>query len=106
MQEMKPRQLKDYLQASAAKPLLLDVREPWEYNICHIKGSQLIPMQSISAHLHKLDRQQETIVICHHGVRSKMVARFLEQAQFEQIINLSGGVNLWAQEVDLSMLRY
>ncbi|MCU7938477.1 MAG: sulfurtransferase [gamma proteobacterium symbiont of Bathyaustriella thionipta] len=106
MREMSPQQVNNYLLDNATKPLLLDVREPWEYNICRIEGSQLMPMQSIPAHLNKLDPQQEIIVICHHGVRSRMVAQFLEQAQFEKVINLSGGVNSWAQSVDLDMPRY
>ncbi|MFK5986831.1 MAG: rhodanese-like domain-containing protein, partial [Pseudomonadota bacterium] len=83
-----------------------DVREPWEYSICHIKGAELVPMQTIPAQLNKLNPKQETIVICHHGVRSRMVGQFLEQAQFDKIINLSGGVNAWAQDVDLNMTSY
>lgn len=106
MREMNPQQVNDYLQDNNARPLLLDVREPWEYDICRIEGAQLMPMQSIPAQLNKLDPKQETIVICHHGVRSRMVARYLEQAQFENVINLSGGVNLWAQHIDLDMPRY
>ncbi len=106
MQEMTPQQVYDYLQKNTNKPLLLDVREPWEYQICRIEGSELIPMQKIPSHLNKLDPKQETIVICHHGVRSRMVVQFLEQAQFENVINLSGGVNAWAQSVELDMPSY
>ncbi|MCU7798806.1 MAG: sulfurtransferase [gamma proteobacterium symbiont of Lucinoma myriamae] len=106
MREMSPQQVNEYLQDTTTKHFLLDVREPWEYNICRIEGAELMPMQSIPAHLSKLDPKQETIVICHHGVRSRMVAQFLEQAQFENVINLSGGVNAWSQHVDLEMPRY
>lgn len=106
MQEMNPQQLHDYLQTNTGKPLLLDVREPWEHEICRFEGAELIPMQSIPAHLDKLDPQQETVVICHHGIRSRMVGQFLELAQFKKIINLSGGVNAWAQDVDLDMPSY
>ncbi len=106
MQEMNPQQLHDYLQTNTGKPLLLDVREPWEHEICRIEGAELIPMQSIPAHLDKLDPQQETVVICHHGIRSRMVGQFLELAQFKKIINLSGGVNAWAQDIDLDMPSY
>ncbi len=106
MREMSPQQVSEYLQEKNNKPLLLDVREPWEYDVCRIDGSQLLPMQSIPHSLDRLDPKADTIVICHHGVRSKMVARFLEEAQFENIINLTGGVNAWAQSVDLSMPRY
>lgn len=106
MREMNPQQVNDYMRDNGTKPFLLDVRELWEYNICRIEGAQLMPMQSIPSHLNKLDPKQETIVICHHGVRSRMVAQFLEQAKFENVINLSGGVNAWAQTVDLDMVRY
>ena len=106
MQEMSPQQLHEHLQTNTDKLLLLDVREPWEHKICRIEGAELIPMQSIPAHLDKLDPQQETVVICHHGIRSRMVGQFLELAQFKKIINLSGGVNAWAQDVDLDMPSY
>lgn len=111
MQEMSPQQVYQHLQTirsqtTSSEPLLLDVRETWEYDICHIKGSELIPMQTIPRQLGQLDPQQETIVICHHGVRSRMVGQFLEQAQFENIINLSGGVTAWAQQVDQTMPTY
>jgi len=82
------------------------VRESWEYDICHIKGSELVPMQTIPHQLEKLNPYQETIVICHHGVRSRMVGRFLEQSQFNNVINLSGGVTAWAQQVDQNMPNY
>ncbi len=106
MQEMSPQQVHEYLQTTASNPLLLDVRESWEYDICHIKGSELIPMQTIPGQLSKLDPGQETIVICHHGVRSRIVGQFLEQAQFKNIINLCGGVTAWAQDVDKNMPTY
>lgn len=103
---MSPQQISEYLQSSTSSPLLLDVRENWEYDICHIKGSELIPMQQIPMQLNQLDPEQETIVICHHGVRSRMVGQFLEQAEFKNIINLSGGVTAWSQQVDKTMPTY
>jgi len=106
MLEMTPQQVHKHLQSSTEKTLLLDVRENWEFDICHIEGSELIPMNTIPHQVEKLDPEQETIVICHHGIRSRMVAQFLEQAQFKNIINLSGGVNAWAQAVDSNMTSY
>jgi len=106
MQEMSPQQVYNYSNTNTDKLLLLDVREPWEYDICHIEGSTLIPMQRIPSHVNKLDPQQETIVICHHGIRSKIVSDFLEQAQFKKVINLAGGVNSWSQQVDPAMASY
>jgi rhodanese-related sulfurtransferase len=106
MREMNPQQVNHYLQNNTSPPLLLDVREPWEYNICHIKGAKLIPMKTIASKINQLNSEQEIIVICHHGVRSRMVGQFLEQQQFKQIINLSGGVNQWAKDVDINMPTY
>ena len=106
MQEMSPNEVHEYLSQTDNKPLLLDVRESWEYDICHIKGSKHIPMQTIANEIDHLDPEQEIIVVCHHGIRSRMVAQFLEQEKFKNITNLSGGVAAWSQLVDRSMPTY
>lgn len=97
-------ELKQYL--TQASPLLLDVREPWEFKVCRIEGSQLIPMREIPAKLKTLDPEQEIVVICHHGIRSRQVCHFLEHNGFTQVINLNGGVAAWARDVDLQMETY
>ena len=86
--------------------MLLDVREPWEYQYCHIPQSKLIPMGQIMDEIETLQPEQETILICHHGIRSRQVAYYLEQQGFTQVINLEGGVERWAQQVDTTMKRY
>ena len=101
-----PLPLKDYLQNAVTPPLLLDVREGWEFERCNIPGSKLIPMGQIPNSLALLDPAQEIAVICHHGVRSMRVAAFLEQQGFEQLINLEGGIDAWAREVDQSLAIY
>lgn len=106
MRELSALELKQYLEETDSKPLLLDVRQPWEYDVCKLEGSTLIPMAQIPAHLEQLDKQRETVVICHHGIRSRSVGRFLEQAGFTRVINLSGGVDQWAKTVDRSMPTY
>ena len=88
------------------QPLLLDVREPWEYETCHIPGSQLMPMSSIPMRQEELNPEQPIVCICHHGARSMQVAAFLERAGFENITNLTGGINDWALQVDGSMPTY
>lgn len=88
------------------EPLLLDVREPHEFNYCHIGGSVNIPMSQVFAELAKLDPRQETVVICHHGMRSSQIANFLITNGFEKVINLKGGVAAWASQVDPSMPTY
>lgn len=106
MRDLRPRELEAHLQRTAEAPLLLDVREPWEFEICHLEGSRLVPMRQIPAALPTLDRQRETVVVCHHGIRSRQVAIYLEQVGFTRVINLSGGVDAWAREVDPGMAIY
>ena len=106
MREFSPRELKKHLAATDTDPLLLDVREPWEYRICHLEGSQLIPMGQLAGALNALDPNRETVVICHHGIRSRQVARYLDYQGFANVINLNGGVEAWARYVDLDMPTY
>ena len=104
--EMSAQDLSTYLQNSTKNPLLLDVREPWEYEKCHIRGSVLVPMRQIPAAVNELDPDQETVVICHHGIRSRSVAAYLANMEFSHVINLSGGIDQWAKDVDSSMPTY
>jgi rhodanese-related sulfurtransferase len=106
MREFEAEQLKDYLESAAEQPLLLDVRQPWEYDICKLDNSTLIPMSTVPANLDQLDKGRETVVICHHGVRSRRVAYYLEQAGFTNVINLRGGLDAWARSVDVDMATY
>ena len=111
MREFNAQQLKAYLetcqsQSDNQQPLLLDVRQPWEYDVCKIDDSLLVPMSQIPAKVESLDLDRETIVICHHGIRSRSVGRYLEQNGFNNIINLSGGVDQWAKTVDQTMATY
>lgn len=106
MRDLSPTQLRDHLAATDTDPLLLDVREPWEYRICCIEGSQLIPMGQLPAALNALDPGRETVVICHHGIRSRQVALFLDYQGFRNVINLAGGVDAWARDVDRQMATY
>lgn len=87
-------------------PLILDVREEWEFETCHIPGARLIPMQQIPARLNELPPEADVVVVCHHGARSMQVANFLAQSGRDRIHNLSGGVAAWADEVDPAMPRY
>jgi rhodanese-related sulfurtransferase len=106
MRQLMPRGLQARLQAGGDPPLLLDVREPWEFGICRIEGAQLVPMRQIVASLSQLDRDRETVVICHHGIRSQQVALYLEHQGFTNVINLQGGVAAWARDVDPAMPTY
>jgi len=90
----------------AGAPLLLDVREHWEYALCSLPDSIHVPMREIPARLNELDPSQPIVCICHHGVRSLQVAMFLEHRGFESVFNLQGGVDGWAREVDPTMPIY
>jgi len=88
------------------RPLLLDVREPWEQQICQISGSDLVPMRVLPARIDELDRQRPVVCICHHGGRSAHVAMFLARQGFGDVYNLTGGVDAWARQVDTQMATY
>ncbi|MDC9714625.1 MAG: rhodanese-like domain-containing protein [Gammaproteobacteria bacterium] len=88
------------------QPLLLDVREQWEWDKCHFKNSTLLPMGKIMANIEQLNKAQETVIICHHGIRSMQVARYFDSIGFENIINLRGGIDAWAKQIDTSMALY
>jgi rhodanese-related sulfurtransferase len=99
-------ELRDYLDQCDASPLLLDVREGWEFEICRIEGSAHMPMSGIGGNYFSLDPDQETVVICHHGMRSLQVAEFLIKAGFKRVLNLRGGIDAWSREVDPKVPTY
>ncbi len=105
MKQLEAQQLHRRLQ-QGEPPLLLDVREDWEFAIASIEDSRHIPMNNIPDRLDELDPGQETVVICHHGMRSEQVAHYLEQNGFSDVSNLSGGIDSWAREVDNSVPVY
>ena len=107
MKQITPAELAAWLgDKQRASPLLLDVREPWEFQTCSIAGSRLLPMGEVAARKDELDAQAEVVVICHHGGRSMQVAMFLEKSGFAKVHNLAGGVDAWARTVDTAMPVY
>jgi len=102
IREVTPSELQEMLARGAT---LLDVREPWETEICRLDGSLLIPMQSLPRRLQEVPREQPVAVICHAGMRSLMVARWLAQQGFEAV-SVAGGIDRWAAEADPQMRRY
>lgn len=106
MQQITANELAERIKTNPQDTYLLDVREPHEFEHCHITGSQLIPMQTIPNHLESLPRDKTIITICHHGMRSQQVANFLVQQGINKVINLSGGVDAWALNVEPDMPRY
>ena len=85
---------------------ILDVREPWERQIAAVEGSLDIPMAQVPAQLDMLPRNGVLAVLCHHGARSFRVTEWLRSRGFNNAINLAGGIDAWAAEVDDTITRY
>jgi rhodanese-related sulfurtransferase len=106
MRHMAATALQAWLSTDRNAVALLDVREPWEYELCRIDGSRLIPLSQLPARLAELEPDRPTVVICHHGVRSLRAAAYLEHCGFPDVVNLSGGIDAWARTVDQAMAVY
>ena len=106
MSEITPQALKARLDAKNA-PVLIDVRQDWETQLCRLPNALHIPIEEFELRTDELNPEDEIVVYCHQGVRSAAVARFLrEQLGFKKVQNLAGGLDLWARTVDSSMRRY
>ncbi len=104
-QEMKVVELKRRLDAH--EPLVvLDIRDNWETALARLDNAVHIPMEEIEHRREELDAKAETVVYCHHGVRSAAVADFLARNGFSKVWNLEGGIDQWARKVDARMTRY
>jgi len=107
MKQISPAELAAWLaDGGREKPLLLDVREPWEFERAKIAGSRLVPMAEIQRRVAELDPKKQVVAICHHGGRSMQVALFLEKSGFAAVHNLVGGVDAWSRAVDPSVPLY
>ena len=85
---------------------ILDVREPFEISLAPFPGASHIPMGDIPSRLTELDTDRETVVVCHHGIRSAQVAMYLLRMGFEHVLNLSGGIDAWSEDADPTTPRY
>jgi rhodanese-related sulfurtransferase len=104
---LSPEQLQAWLgDAMRPPPLLLDVREEWEHELCALDGAKLLPLGLLQAGCASLDQAREIVCICHHGMRSMNAACYLVQQGFGKVYNLTGGVDAWAKRVDPSMPTY
>ena len=110
--QVRPADLPAWFQAQAAgeRPVVLDVREPWELQAASVKadGFELvvIPMNEIPARLGELDPSRPVACLCQHGTRSQRVASFLSQRGFAQVANVAGGIDAWSFERDPAVPRY
>ncbi|MEM7310935.1 MAG: rhodanese-like domain-containing protein [Planctomycetota bacterium] len=106
IQPLSPPELKQRLDAGE-KLQVLDVREHQELRICALPGAYVhIPLGELALRAAELDPDAPTVCVCHHGIRSAGAARYLAEAGFEELYNLTGGVDRWAAEVDPAMRRY
>jgi rhodanese-related sulfurtransferase len=85
---------------------LLDVRTAEELALAQLAGARHIPMSELPARLAELNPGEPVAVLCHHGVRSEMAARFLERNGFAAVCSVTGGIDAWSTEVDDSVPRY
>lgn len=109
MQQLYPSQIADWAKDQAQRPVLLDVREGWECQTASAQPEGLdlvhMPMQTIPARLHELDKSRPIACLCHHGGRSMQVAHFLAQQGFD-VVNVAGGIHAWSAQVDPSIPVY
>lgn len=102
--QISPTELKQRIDAGDDL-FILDVREPYEYQIANIGGT-LIPQNEIPRRLAEIDRNRDTVVHCKAGLRSQRVAEFLKQSGYERVTNLAGGIHAWSEQVDPSVPKY
>lgn len=103
--EIKPADVKARLDRGE-KLVLVDVREPWEYEVCRIEGAKHVPLGSLAASLQTLPDVDEVICYCHHGMRSLDAAAWLRFQGFEKAKSLAGGIERWSVDVDPKVPHY
>jgi adenylyltransferase/sulfurtransferase len=103
--EISPTQLKSALENNH-NMRILDVRQPQEYAISRIEESELIPLANLEVNLHKLNREEEIVVMCRSGIRSAQAVKFLLDAGFRNVKNLKGGILAWTDDIDPSLVKY
>ncbi len=95
------------LLSTGPKPVLLDVREPWEFETARLEDAILMPMGEIPGRAHQeLDPEAHIVTVCHHGVRSLNVAAWLRNQGFDRAQSLAGGMDGWSRSIDPSIARY
>jgi adenylyltransferase/sulfurtransferase len=103
--DISPKEAKALIEKSP-NVVILDVREPHEYEIVHLDGAKLIPLAELHLRANELDTADTILVHCHHGPRSQQALKVLEHFGFKKLKHLHGGIDAWAQDVDPTMARY
>jgi rhodanese-related sulfurtransferase len=94
------------LDQPSSAPVLLDVREAWEFETARIEGSLHLPMSQIIARINDIPKDRPIACLCHHGARSMQVAVYLERQGHTQLFNVQGGIDAWSREVDTTVPTY
>ena len=103
--EARPSEIKRRLDAGE-RLRIVDVRERDEYQTAHVEQAELRPMSEIQSWWQDLPRDEELVIMCHHGSRSAQVCLALARAGYERLTNMSGGIDAWSREVDPTVARY
>ncbi|MGH9729802.1 MAG: rhodanese-like domain-containing protein [Candidatus Acidiferrales bacterium] len=103
--EIAPAEVKQQFD-SGQKFLFVDVREPWEYQLCHIEGSKLIPLGQVAASVQEIEAAETVILFCHSGRRSLDAAAWLRSQGVAGARSMAGGIDRWSQEIDPRVPRY
>src|SRR5258708_29084837 len=103
MREISATELAAWLaDAGRARPLLLDVREPWEYEKARIAGARLVPLREVPARLSEIEQDQDVVAICHHGGRNPPGPLFLGKSGYSKVQNLAGCADARSRNVEPS----
>jgi rhodanese-related sulfurtransferase len=105
-EELTPEEVAEKLRSGSTAPVLLDVRETWERNLAVIEPSLHIPMAQVPQRTAELPKDRLIVVYCHGGMRSAMIAGYLESHGFSSVANLKGGIDAWSTDVDEKVPRY
>ena len=104
--ELSARDLAAVLRGRAGSVQVVDVREPWEWEIARIEGAALLPLSELPGRLAEVDPRADIVTVCHHGQRSGQARDLLRAAGFTRVRSLAGGIDQWAQDVEPGMARY
>lgn len=103
--EITPAQLAARMEQGDAL-VVLDVREPWEFDTANLPNSTLVPLATLPGAISRLERTAEYVVLCHHGMRSDMAANWMRAQGFPRVLNLVGGIDAYSATVDSGVPRY
>jgi rhodanese-related sulfurtransferase len=110
IEQVRPADWDEWMQARSGRPLVLDVRQPWEVHTASVAAGDFdlvaMPMNEIPARLAELPRDRPIACLCHHGTRSQHVALFLAHQGYTDVSNIAGGIDAWARDRDPSIPLY